>query len=112
MSSSQQSVPNRHPTCPSFALPPLDGSLTLPDLYEWHSKNSPKHPLFVFEDEPGKLRTILWEEAIRGVNHAARIATDAVGVDVIRESDNDLPVVSILGSLGLYFSTCPLDAHC
>lgn len=101
MSSLQQTLPKRHQTFPSYALPPLDGSLTLPDLYEWHSRHSPKHPLFVFEDEPGRLRTILMEEFVQGLNRTAKLTTDAVGADSISPaSGKNVPVVSILGTLG------------
>ena len=99
MSYSQNSSPNRHPTIPTFASPPLDGTLTLPDIYEWHSRNSPKHPLFVYEDGPGKVRTILWEESIHGLNRAALRCTDAVGLQKLN-ARNKFPVVAILASLG------------
>ena len=95
-----------HPTCSTFALPPLDGSLTLPDLYEWHSRNSPKHPLFVYEDKPGKLRTILYGDFIYGLDRAAKLCTQVVGIEAIHEHVN-APVVSIVGNLG-----CPIQSLC
>lgn len=102
MSSSQHPPPLYHPSCPTFALPPLDGSLTLPDLYEWHSKNSPNHPLFVYEDEPGRLRTILYGGFIHGLDRAARLCTKFVGTKAIQEGgvNAPVPVVSIVGNLG------------
>ena len=103
MSFAQQSSPERHPRFPTFALPQLDGSLTLPELFEWHSQNSPKHPLYVFEDKPGVLRTIFWGEVIHGLNRAARLCAEAIGGETVKDSKN-APVIAILGSLGSCFS--------
>ncbi|KAF9025156.1 NRPS-like enzyme [Hymenopellis radicata] len=36
-------------TSKTFRPPPLDGSLTLPSLPEFHAKNSPDHPVFRYE---------------------------------------------------------------
>lgn len=95
-----QASPKRHPSFPSFALPPLDGSLTLPDLYEWHSIHSSQHPLFKYEASPGNIRTILWEDALPGMNYAAQHCRNVVGSQKL-DARGELPVIAILGSLGL-----------
>ncbi|KAL4248625.1 Adenylate-forming Reductase [Abortiporus biennis] len=50
------------------------GSLTIPDIYDWHAENNPEYPLFIYNDEDnGKevLKTIYWKDAIRGIHRAA-----------------------------------------
>ncbi|GJE93533.1 acetyl-CoA synthetase-like protein [Phanerochaete sordida] len=77
--------PNRYMTLPipplprtqaltttTFRPPPLDGSVTLPEMWDWHASHSPAHPLFSFADDQGAVRTILWPEAVRACHRAAR----------------------------------------
>lgn len=81
----------------TFSPPPLDGSLTLPELYEWHLKNTPNHRLFVFSREHGGTRTILWPEAVGAVRTGARLVRRAMGW---KSGMNDVPVVAILAASG------------
>ncbi|KAK0218397.1 NRPS-like enzyme [Armillaria nabsnona] len=49
----------------TFKPPPLDGSLTFPELFDYNATHSPKHPLFRYNDpDNGGFRTILWEEGV------------------------------------------------
>ncbi|KAJ3520636.1 hypothetical protein NM688_g9133 [Phlebia brevispora] len=57
----------------TFRQPPMDGTLTGPEIYDWHMKYSVDHPLFVFADEQGNTRTINWPEAVRAVHRSGRI---------------------------------------
>ncbi|KAK0472521.1 NRPS-like enzyme [Armillaria novae-zelandiae] len=58
-------------TASTFKPPPLDGSLTFPELLDYNAIHSPKHPLFRYENpENGGFRTILWEEGVAAF-HAA-----------------------------------------
>ncbi len=55
-----QSIPSS-----TFKPPPLDESLTFPELFDYNAIHSPKHPLFRYDDpDNGGFRTILWEEAV------------------------------------------------
>ena len=56
----------------TFRPPPLDGSMTIAELYDWHLQNTPEHPLFVFADDSGQNHTILWPEVVRAVHGAGR----------------------------------------
>ncbi|EJD42001.1 acetyl-CoA synthetase-like protein [Auricularia subglabra TFB-10046 SS5] len=60
--------------CPLFTPPPVDGSCTLPQAYDWHLEHSPEHDLYVYEDVDGTVRTIKWKEAAHAVYRAAHIA--------------------------------------
>ncbi|KAJ6555930.1 hypothetical protein B0H19DRAFT_1210704 [Mycena capillaripes] len=74
---------------------PLDGSLSVPQIYDSHFYNSPNHKLFVFACADGSMRTIYWPEAV----HAAW-----VGAKLLRDrfkwvpSVAETPVVAILAT--------------
>ncbi|KAF9012818.1 acetyl-CoA synthetase-like protein [Hymenopellis radicata] len=57
----------------TFAIPTLDGSLTLQDIYSWHLHHSPQHRIFVFARADGSVRTIRWAEAVAAIYRAARL---------------------------------------
>ncbi|KAF9809322.1 hypothetical protein IEO21_07451 [Rhodonia placenta] len=89
-------VPQIHGiSCSTFKMPPLGGSLTLPELYEWHVEHCPEHPLFVFAQEDGSIRKLCWPEVLRAVY---------TGVKIIRDRTHwqagmtKAPVVAILSS--------------
>ena len=37
---------------PTFAPPPVDGSLSIPQLFDFHATHSPHHPLFAYTPSP------------------------------------------------------------
>ncbi|KAH8110860.1 acetyl-CoA synthetase-like protein [Phellopilus nigrolimitatus] len=82
----------------TFTQPPLDESLSLPAIYDWQAEHSPKHPAFVYEDEPGSQRTILWEENVQGVHRATRFVRKAIGNPPASSNDGKAPVVAVLAS--------------
>ncbi|KAJ6471940.1 hypothetical protein C8R45DRAFT_1013604 [Mycena sanguinolenta] len=57
----------------SFIPPPLDGSLTITQIYDWHFRNTPNHCLFVYTKKDGSIQTIHWPEAVHAVYVGARI---------------------------------------
>ncbi|KAF9553317.1 acetyl-CoA synthetase-like protein [Agrocybe pediades] len=57
----------------TFRPPPLDGSLSLAEIYDWHLENTPNHPLFIYAHDNGDLRTILYPEAVRAIHVGARL---------------------------------------
>ncbi|OBZ79958.1 L-aminoadipate-semialdehyde dehydrogenase large subunit [Grifola frondosa] len=63
----------------TFKPPPLDGSLTFPELYDWHYHNTPDHPIFIYADGQGAEHTILWPEAVRAVHQVGRILHKRIG---------------------------------
>jgi hypothetical protein len=77
----------------------VDDSLALPELYDWHSENSPRHPLFVFEDGPGSIRTIFWLEAVGAIHRAAYLVSSVIKDDAL--SSSHTPVVAILAATGM-----------
>ncbi|OBZ73545.1 hypothetical protein A0H81_05885 [Grifola frondosa] len=60
----------------TFRPPPLDGSLSLPEVYDWHLENNPNHRLFIFAKDDGSIRTIYWPEAVRAIYTGAKLVRD------------------------------------
>ncbi|PBK81171.1 hypothetical protein ARMGADRAFT_948670 [Armillaria gallica] len=54
-------LPNRQAVeSDTFRPPPIDGSFTLQQMYDWHLQHSPHRRLFVYSREDGSIRTICW----------------------------------------------------
>lgn len=62
-------------TTSGFSLPEgyVDRKVPLPVAWDYHAENSPEHPLFVYEYEPGDLRTVNWRQGNWATHRAARI---------------------------------------
>jgi hypothetical protein len=88
----------------TFKAPPLsDKSLCLPDFYEWQYHNSPSHPFFVYEDGPGKVRTIIWADAARGIHRAAHIVALRVPPEDATAALEGRPIViAVLAATGQF----------
>ncbi|KAK0192594.1 male sterility protein-domain-containing protein [Armillaria mellea] len=80
-------------TSKTFTPPPLDGSLTLPEIYDWHSKHNTGHRLFVYIQQDETPRTICWPEAVRAVHTGAKLFRDRLGW---KPDADEKPVVAIL----------------
>lgn len=79
----------------TFRAPPIDGSLTVPEMFDWHLVNTPNHPLFVYSDDHGKEHVILWTHGVRAIHRSARIVMDRV-----KPKATEIPVVAILAATG------------
>ena len=82
-------------TSTTFRVPPLDGSLTVPEIHDWHLENSPHHPLFQFAEDEGSVRTVRWAEAVRAFHRAGRIVQKDV-----RNDGTSVPIVAIVAASG------------
>ncbi|SJL14870.1 uncharacterized protein ARMOST_18345 [Armillaria ostoyae] len=88
----------------AFKPPPLDGSLTFPELFDYNAIHSPKHPLFHYDDpDNGGFRTILWEEGIAAFHTAGHyfkkyVHGDAVIVGIFANT-NSITYFTVLASL-------------
>ncbi|TDL17736.1 acetyl-CoA synthetase-like protein [Rickenella mellea] len=88
-------LPRTHAvTSTTFKAPPLDGSLTLPEIYDWQRDHSPKHPLFVYTRTDNHDRTeICWDEAVKAIHRAAHWVTSHAG-----PASTPPPVVAIFAA--------------
>lgn len=80
---------------PTFTPPPLDGSLTVPEIYDHHLRNSGSHPLFVYDND-GTTQTITWKQATQAIH----IAASRLKTIVNPRDSQEAPVVAILAVIG------------
>ncbi|KAL1943361.1 hypothetical protein VTO73DRAFT_4436 [Trametes versicolor] len=52
----------------------LDTTLTIPELFEFHAKHSPEHPVFVYADENNQEHVLYYPEVYRGIRKAATLS--------------------------------------
>ena len=60
-------------TSTTFQPPPLDGTLGIPELFDWHGDHSPNHPLFVYTNSDGANVSITWLDAVRAIHKAGHL---------------------------------------
>ncbi|EIN09240.1 acetyl-CoA synthetase-like protein [Punctularia strigosozonata HHB-11173 SS5] len=86
----------------TFSVPPLDGSFTILQCYDWHASNSSQHPLFVYAENDLTTKTLYWADVVHASHRAGRIVSDHVGVK------SKKPVVAILAGADMitYFTCC------
>ncbi|KAK0461852.1 uncharacterized protein EV420DRAFT_1665230 [Desarmillaria tabescens] len=85
----------------TFRSPPIDGSFTLQQMYDWHLVNSVNHRIFIYARDDGSIRTICWPEAIAAIYTGARLMKCRIPVR------HKPPVVAILSMSDTitYFTT-------
>ena len=79
----------------TFRVPPLDGSMMLPDIWDWHREYSPKHPVFVYTQDDGSERVLNWTDVGHGLHRAGLLVRSRLSV-----SSEEKPVVAILAASG------------
>ena len=66
-------LPNSQALCSStFRVPPLDGSLSLPEIFDWQYEHSPDQPVFRYTDDAGNNTIVRMAEVVRAIHRAAR----------------------------------------
>lgn len=75
----------------------MDGSLTITELYDWHYLNNRDHPLFVFEDAPGTLRTITMGEGVQGMHRATSYVLKEINLKGVLEKPAVIAILSTSG---------------
>ncbi|KAF9258234.1 hypothetical protein L218DRAFT_821252, partial [Marasmius fiardii PR-910] len=83
-------------TSPSttFRPPPIDGSLTLLDMCEWHREHSPEHPLFIFARPDGTTSQITWADTVNAVHRGVSFIQDRIKIS--KSSGDSTPVIAIV----------------
>lgn len=81
----------------TFRPPPIDGSLTVPEIYDWHLENSPEHPLFMYSNDDGTSTTIKWSEGVKAIHRAGRLIQRLTGC----QSPAKVPILAILANTGI-----------
>lgn len=86
----------------TFIPPPLDGSLSIPQIYDFNYHRNGDHPLFLYDDSDGGVWTIRWRAAVQAIHTAARI------VYSLPKSQENVPVIAILAVTGMLLVTMPI----
>ncbi|KAF9008146.1 acetyl-CoA synthetase-like protein [Hymenopellis radicata] len=72
-------------------LPPLDGTLYLPQILDFHLKHNPHSTVYVFAYDDGQRISITFDKFVRAVHRGARV------LDSVRRG-SDRPVVGIIAN--------------
>ncbi len=79
----------------TFTRPPLDGSLTYPEIFDYNAQHSPDHPVFQFYDQD-HIQKVTWSEVAKAIHAAGRIVLENVPrTDIV-------PVVGVLAHAGMF----------
>ena len=90
----------------TFRPPPLDGSLTLSELYDWHGENTPNHPLFEYveldDSESGQsIRNVIyWPQVRTAIHRVAKLVRERTGYN----GSGTQPVLATVAASGQHFS--------
>ncbi|KAJ8093219.1 putative NRPS-like protein biosynthetic cluster [Marasmius tenuissimus] len=84
------------PSSATFKRPPLDGSMSLTEIFDWQAQNSPNHRLFTYTDKEGHVQNITWKEGIAAVYTGARsIRAQMSNVEPCKHA---VPIIAIVSS--------------
>lgn len=95
-------APHPNPTlhsAPNWTIPPLDGSLGIPELYDFHYEHNPDHPIFVYAEPDGGLTHIPYAKFIPAAHRAGWYVTKITNFDHSADA-NVRPCVAILAASG------------
>ncbi|KAK0437868.1 hypothetical protein EV421DRAFT_999334 [Armillaria borealis] len=86
----------------TFAPPPLDGSLSLPEIYDYNASHNPDHLVFVYDDDEG-VKKLVWSELGQAMHRAASV----VRRNLKEQHRSTSTVVAILANVDIfsYFTT-------
>ena len=73
------------------------GKATIPELYEWHSRENPSYPIFCFDDGES-IQGITYADMDKGILRATRLVRSLVG-----GGGDDPCVFAILANAGSSF---------
>lgn len=82
----------------NYKLAPWDGSLTLPEIYDWHLTHNPRKSLFIYENQPVGYAHLTFQEIIPASHHAASWVASAISVPLNAVPTNTPPVAIIATS--------------
>jgi len=83
----------------TFTPPPLDLSLTLAGLIDFHRAHSPNHVVYVYEDAPAERKQITFSTWIRAIHRAGRHVRDLFQLPE-PQVGSAKPVISMLANSG------------
>ncbi|KAJ6494041.1 acetyl-CoA synthetase-like protein [Mycena vitilis] len=79
----------------TFCPAPFDHKLSIPELYEYHARNSPEHPVFMYSDlEVGSTTLVTYSEAWQGILRAVAFVSQHLSAS--RRVDSKPAVIAVL----------------
>ncbi|PBK87975.1 NRPS-like enzyme [Armillaria gallica] len=101
----------------TFTRPPLDGSLTYPEIFDYNAQHSPHHPVFQFYDQD-HIQKVTWSEVAKAIHAAGRIVlenvprTDIVPVvGVLAHADSITFLTVVAGIIRTGYSAFPISTR-
>ncbi|KAK0190081.1 NRPS-like enzyme [Armillaria mellea] len=101
----------------TFTRPPLDGSLTYPEIFDYNAQHSPDHPVFQFYDQD-HIQKVTWSEVAKAIHAAGRIVlenvlrTDVVPVvGVLAHADSITFLTVVAGIIRSGYSAFPISTR-
>ncbi|KAF8585451.1 acetyl-CoA synthetase-like protein [Ramaria rubella] len=99
----------------TFSTPPLDGTLTLDQIYDWHGKHSSEFPAFIFPDESGTQVKLTWKGLRDGIHNGidfikSRIPEARINYECKNQPEEPI-TVGILAAIDNITYTTFLIAH-
>jgi hypothetical protein len=88
--------------CETFQQPPLDGSVCMADIFDWHVHHSPKHPVFQYVDDERTPKTITFTDMSQAIHRGGWLLRAAVEQHVKPQSKT--VVVAVIALSGTFFS--------
>ncbi|KAG5723111.1 hypothetical protein E4T56_gene213 [Termitomyces sp. T112] len=88
---------DEQPQSSQYERPPLDGSLYVPELYDWQYHHHPTQTAFLYSVGESGLQTITYKEFVPAIHRAARLVAGMIGIDISGEKAH-YPVVVILSA--------------
>ena len=82
----------------TFSQPPLDGSLSTAEIYEWHAQYSPHHPAFQYLDDDKTIKTITFSDALQAIYRGGWLLRAAM--EKVPQATGKRPVIAVVALSG------------
>ncbi|KZT73709.1 acetyl-CoA synthetase-like protein [Daedalea quercina L-15889] len=111
----------RDRSCTTFCVPPLDGSLTFPQLIDFHGQESANHRFFVYAEEDGTVESLTWFHVSEAVRRGALLVKERLGpkagmaestvVAILSPSDSIPYATTIMGIMRAGYVPFPISTR-
>lgn len=91
--------PNNPHHSPSFVNPPVDGSLCIPEIYDFHYEHNPSHTVFLYDDPRSGVIRVPYSRVVPAIHNAGRLVAKRTQIDL--ESPSSPRTIAILASTGV-----------
>jgi hypothetical protein len=84
----------------NFTQPPLDASLTIPELYDFHYKFNPDHHVFIYKHRHDGVKHLNFSHVVPAADRAARYVADIANINLDADSFINTPIAILATSGG------------